>query len=77
MQTIRLTVRETARSIQTQYGGTLCPDWALRRLIDEMDAAGIISIQRAGLYRTIAFEDLPLIVKQLKKLGRLGSEVNA
>ena len=74
MQTIRLTVREAAQAIQRQFGGLLCPDWALRRIVDDMDAAGLITVQRAGLYRTIASDDLLPIVEELKRLGKLESK---
>lgn len=75
MQNIRLTIREAAESIQRQFGGSLCPDWALRRIVDELDAGGRIDPHRAGLYRTVASDDLSRIANELRRLGRLENEV--
>jgi len=75
MQTIRLTVREAAQAIQRQFGGPLCPDWALRRIVDELDADGHIDLHRVGLYRAVASDDLSLIANELRRLGRLETEV--
>ena len=75
MQTIRLTVREAAQAIQRQFGGPLCPDWALRRIVDGMGEAGLITVQRVGQYRTVLPEDLSPIAEELRRLGRLESEV--
>ena len=75
MQTTRLTISKAAQSIQERFGGPLCPDWALRRIVDDMDADGHIDLHRAGLYRTVASDDLSLIANELRRLGRLETEV--
>ena len=75
MQTTRLTISKAAQSIQERFGGPLCPDWAFRRIVDDMGAAGQITVQRVGLYRTVATDDLSLIADELRRRGRLEDEV--
>ena len=75
MQTTRLTISKAAQSIQERFGGPLCPDWALRRIVDGMGEAGLITVQRVGQYRTVLPEDLAPIAEELRRLGRLESEV--
>ena len=74
MQILRLTIRETAESIQRQFGGKQVPDWKLRRVVDAMEAADTLSVQRIGTYRTIADTDVRIIADELRRLGWLESE---
>jgi len=77
MQVVRLTTRETSLAIQRQYGGKLIPEWKMRRVVDDLEARDIISVQRAGAYRTIADSDLQVIANELRRIGRLAIEVTA
>lgn len=74
MVVLRLTIRETAESIQRQFGGKLVPDWKLRRVVDAMETADTLSIQRVGPYRTIADTDVATVADELRRLGWLESE---
>lgn len=74
MQVVRLTIRETAESIQRQFGGKLVPDWKLRRVVDLMEAADTLVVQRVGMYRTIADADVQAVADELRRVGWLPIE---
>lgn len=74
MQTIRLTIKESAGSIQRQFGGRLVPDWKLRRVVDILEDQGSIDVQRVGTYRTIAGSDVAILANELRRIGWLKSE---
>jgi len=75
VQVVRLTIREASESICRQFGGKQVPDWKLRRVVDAMESAGLLDVQRVGSYRTVADTDLALIAGQLEKIGWLRREV--
>ena len=72
---VRLTVREASDAIHRLHGGPLCPVWAMRRIIDDLDGRDRITVQRAGLYRTISCGDLGVIADEMRRIGRLQREV--
>jgi hypothetical protein len=71
MQVIRLTIREAAAAVQRQHGGRVVPDWKLRRVVDCMEVADQIEVQRVGTYRTISSDDIGKIADELQRLGWL------
>lgn len=71
---VRLTIREAAESIQRQTNSALVPDWKFRRVVDDLDRRGLLSVQRIGIYRTVADTDLHIITDELRKIGWLHSE---
>ena len=71
---MRLTITEVAKSIQRQFGGERVPDWKMRRIVDSLDSANAISIQRVGVYRTVAPEDVLAVANELRRIGRLPQE---
>ena len=71
MQSIRLTIKESAASIHRQFGGRLVPDWRLRRLVDVLENQGTLEVQRIGTYRTISADDLGILAGELQRLGLL------
>lgn len=72
MNKTRLTIRELAWSIESLCAGAKPPTFhTLRRVIDVMDKEGRIVLERIGCYRTIAAPDVPLIVAELQRTGRL------
>ena len=74
MRTIRLSIRETAESIQRLYGGRLVPDWKLRRIVDSLESSDSLDVQRIGQYRTVSADDVGIIANELRRLGWLESE---
>lgn len=74
MQNIRLTIRETAESIQRLYGGRLIPDWKLRRIVDSLESQDALDVQRIGMYRTVSADDVGIVANELRRLGWLESE---
>lgn len=74
-QILRLTARDIGDSIHHQYGGTLVPDWKLRRVIDSLESQHLVEVQRIGNYRTITSEDVCVVADALVRLGWLESEV--
>ena len=74
MQNVRLTIRETAESIQRQYGGRLIPEWKLRRTVDALESADSLGVQRIGMYRTVSADDVGIVAQEMRRLGWLGSE---
>ncbi len=74
MQNIRLSIRETAESIHRLYGGRLVPDWKLRRIVDSLESAESLDVQRIGQYRTVSVDDVCIIANELRRLGWLESE---
>ena len=69
MQSLRLTIREAASSINRQFGGRLVPDWKLRRVVDALESSGSLDVQRIGTYRTVAANDVAVIAAELTRLG--------
>lgn len=74
MQALRLTIREAAESLQRQYGGKILPDWKLRRLVDSMESAGSLDVQRVGNYRTVSSDDIGTIFAELQRMGWLDNQ---
>ena len=74
MLNIRLTIRETAESIQRQYGGRLIPEWKLRRIVDLLESQDLLDVQRIGMYRTVSANDVGIVADELRRLGSLESE---
>ncbi len=74
MRTIRLSIHETAESLQRRYGGRLVPDWKLRRIVDLLVTHDLLDVQRIGLYRTVSANDVSIIADELRRLGWLESE---
>lgn len=72
-----LTTREISESIKRQYGGSVIPGWKLRRIIDDLDARNLLTVQRIGPYRAVAGSDIPIIAEELRRLCWLPSEVAA
>lgn len=68
---IRLTIRELGESIQRQFGGTLIPDWKLRRVVDALDEGETLSVQRVGRYRTVSADHVAIIADELRRLDWL------
>lgn len=66
---MRLTVNQAALEIQKQFGGDLQPDWRMRRVLDALDDANLISIERTVNYRTITSEEIPIVAAELKRRG--------
>lgn len=67
---IRLTITETAASIKRRFDTTI-PVWKLRRVIDSMEAAGTLDVQRVANYRTVSGDDVGAIANELQRLGWL------
>lgn len=59
---LRLTVPEVVDSIQRTTGKRYS-HWTVRRVIDGLDSAGEINVQRCGLYRTVASSDVARIAE--------------
>lgn len=76
MRTIRLSIRETAESIQRLYGGHIVPDWKLRRIVDALDSRDSLDVQRIGMYRTISADDVGIVADELHRVGWLKREVS-
>ena len=74
MQNIRLTIRETAESIQRLYGGRLIPDWKLRRIVDSLESKDSLDVQRIGMYRTVLADDVGIVANELRRMDWLESE---
>ncbi|WP_010587886.1 hypothetical protein [Schlesneria paludicola] len=74
---MRLTITEVAESIHRQHGGEIVPAWKMRRVIDSLDTNDAISIQRVGIYRTVAESDVAIIAAELQRLGWLAPESEA
>ena len=68
---IRLTIRELGESIQRQFGGRLIPDWKLRRVVDDLEQADTLNVQRVGRYRTVSAADVETIADELRRLDWL------
>ena len=75
MQNVRLTIRETAESIQRLYGGRLIPDWKLRRIVDSLESNDSLDVQRIGMYRTVSADDVGIVANELRRMDWLESEV--
>lgn len=73
-QDVRLTTRKAGESVHRQYGGTLVPDWKLRRVVDSLESQEKLDVQRIGNYRTIAADGVVVLADELRRLGWLESE---
>jgi hypothetical protein len=73
MQVIRLTIRESAEAIQRRCGGHVVPDWKMRRVVDALESTERLDVQRVGMYRTIAADDITVIVEELRRIAWLPS----
>jgi hypothetical protein len=73
MTQLRLTLTEVAGSIERQHGRRT-PIWKLRRVVDYLESADSLDVQRVGNYRTIADGDVPIVAAELRRLGWLESE---
>ena len=58
-------------SIQRQFGGSLIPDWKLRRVVDSLEESDSLNVQRVGRYRTVSADHLGIIVEELRRLAWL------
>ena len=67
---LRLTLTELGRSIQRQFGVSI-PIWKLRRIVDALESADSLEVQRIGLYRTVAADDVGIVADELRRLGWL------
>lgn len=67
---LRLTTTEATAAILRQYGHKV-PDWRMRRVVDAMESAERLDVQRMGNYRTVSANDLALIVDELRSMGCL------
>ena len=65
-QQLRLTLTELARSVERQFGRTV-PVWKLRRIVDLLEAKDSLDVQRIGLYRTVAADDVHVIATELRR----------
>ena len=72
-QDVRLTIRELDESIQRQFGGTLVPDWKLRRVVDALEDAETLDVQRVGRYRTVSTDHVGIIADALRRLDWLAA----
>ena len=70
---IRLTITEAAASIERRFGTTI-PVWKMRRVVDSMESAGTLDVQRVANYRTISGDDVGTIASELQRIGWLESE---
>ncbi len=68
---IRLTIRELGESIQRQFGGRLIPDWKLRRVVDALEDADALNVQRVGRYRTVSANHVGTVADALRRLDWL------
>jgi hypothetical protein len=75
MQELRLTTAEVIGSIKSQYGGRICGQRTLGRVIDQMETEGRLTVQRMAAYRTVAESDVPVIADELIRTGRLEAEM--
>lgn len=74
MHVKRLTIRESAETIQRRFGGRLLPEWRVRRVVDSLEATNSLNVHRFGRYRTVSADDIEIIVTELHRLGCLESE---
>ena len=70
---LRLTIPEVADSIERQIGRRF-PAWKLRRIVDSLESADSLGVQRIGLYRTVSADDVCIIADELRRLVWLESE---
>ena len=70
MKAIMLTLPEIQGSIYRQFGCNV-PVWKLRRVIDVLESQGVIDIQRVANFRTVSDGDVPKIVEELRRIGRM------
>ncbi|WP_373653382.1 hypothetical protein [Schlesneria sp. DSM 10557] len=68
---MRLTITDVAATIHSRHGGELIPAWKMRRVVDALDARNAIDIQRVGVYRTLALEDVDTVANELRRLNWL------
>jgi len=67
---LRLTIPESVASIERQFGQKV-PVWKLRRIVDSMETAGALNVQRIGNYRTVSNDDIAAIAVELVRIGWL------
>ena len=70
---LRLTLTELGRSIQRQFGVSI-PIWKIRRIVDALESADSLHVERVALYRTLSTDDVGIVADELRRQGWLESE---
>lgn len=69
---IRLTTREAMRAIVQKLNVKyVCSDQTLRRVLDKLEAENRLSVQWVRQYRTIAMDDIEIVIQELRETGRI------